>query len=164
MVFKRNFDEFYVDMIKLNKIQKSILKIGVLFFICFGYMFWTMYTSDSNWDISGRRESIKNRALLQTLLIIFQMILWLYVWRTSDNHSILRTIMTLFIGFIVVDHLSHFSYDLIKFGGFYYNAISQPIQYLISLFKPSISSPSKIFNFVIIMYSLLSLYKQRKSI
>ena len=151
-------------VISLNKTQKSILKIGALFFICFGYMFLPMYTNDINWEIAGRREAIVNRAILQTLLIIFQMILWIYVWRTSDNHSILRTILTLFIGCIIVDHLSHFTYDLINFGGFYYNAISQPIQYLINLFKPSVSSPSKLFNFVIILYSLRMLYKQRKTV
>ena len=145
----------------LNNTQKQIIKIALLFFICFGYMFWTMYTNDSNWDVSGRRESISNRALLQTLLIIFQMILWLYVWRTSDNHSILRTILTLFIGFIVVDHLSYFSYDLINFGGLYYNAISQPIQYLINLFKPSVYSPSKLFNLVVILYSLINIYRKK---
>lgn len=147
-------------MNNLNKIQKSILKIGALFFICFGYMFWAMYTSDSNWDRVGHRESIMNNAILQTLLIIFQMILWLYVLRTSDNHSILRTILTLFIGFIVVDHLSHFSYDLIKFGGFYYNAINQPIDYMVNLFKPTLSSLSKLYSFVVAIYSLKSIYSK----
>jgi len=149
-------------MNNLNKIQKSILKIGALFFICFGYMFWSMYTSDSNWDRVGHRESIMNNATLQTLLIIFQMILWLYVWRTSDNHSILRTILTLLIGFIVADHLSHFCYDLIKFGSLYYDAINQPIDYIVNLVKPSLSTPSKLFNFVVVLYSILKMYKERK--
>ena len=88
------------------------------------------------------------------------MILWLYVLRTSDNHSILRTILTLFIGFIVVDHLSHFSYDLIKFGGFYYNAINQPIDYMVNLFKPTLSSLSKLYSFVVAIYSLKSIYSK----
>ena len=149
---------------KFNTPQKSILKIAALFFIFFGYMFWPMYTNDINWEIPGRREAIVNRAMLQTLFIIFQMILWIYIWRTSDNHSVLRTILTLFIGFIIIDYLSHFTYDLINFGGFYYNPTTQPIQYLINLFKPAISSPSKLFNFVVILYSLKVLYKKRKTV
>ena len=143
---------------KFNNTQKTILKIGVLFFICFGFIFLSILN-----DEHSHYSYYLIRVPQIVLLIIFQMILWVYVWRTNDNHSILRTVLTIFFGFIIVDHISNLILDLINYGGFYYHPLSKPIDYLTFLFKPSILNPPKLFNFVIILYSLITLYKLRKT-
>lgn len=106
---------------KLNKIQKQSIVIGVLYFFYLVYCFYDLYI---NWNVYRNPILLLDLYLFQTLYISSQTISWIFVFRNKYNQQTrLWKLLTLTIVFISVDFLVVFIYKVAVTGNILYSLI-----------------------------------------